>query len=191
MLGTVRWPRRASCSAQIAAAEYATRRAALAARVDWGVVIAFGGREPVKHWPPFYQLPSFRYLTGFLESDAAFVMVKRSGKASSTLFVTGPNPRVALYNGDRATPAEVAQKSASTARFVDEMPAYVDSLVASGLGVYSVGDFQSGEYSASDWVSPGWLFARDRGREFPGAGARDQQVGRRASGEEERCRSRA
>ena len=56
---------------QITLAEYAARRGALASRLGDGVVVAFGGREPVRHWPPFYQLPAFRYLTGFLESDAA------------------------------------------------------------------------------------------------------------------------
>lgn len=159
--------------AQIVAAEYATRRTALAARVDSGVVIAFGGRQPVKHWPPFYQLPAFRYLTGFLESDAAFVMVRRSGKTSATLFVTRPNPRVALYNGDRATPAEVAKTLGLTARFVDDMPAYVDSLVAARLPVYSVGDFQSEEYSASDSLTPGRLFARNLMARHPNVRVRE------------------
>ncbi|MBV5337009.1 MAG: hypothetical protein J0653_03260, partial [Deltaproteobacteria bacterium] len=56
--------------AQIPVAEYAARRAVLAARIDSGVVLAFGRREPVNHWPPFYQNPHFRYLTGFLESNA-------------------------------------------------------------------------------------------------------------------------
>ena len=156
-------------SAQIPVAEYATRRSALAARIDSGVVIAFGGREPVKHWPPFYQLPSFRYLTGFLESDAAFVMAKRGGKTTGTLFVARPNARVALYNGDRATPAEVAQKLGLEARFTDELTAYVDSLLATGLPAYSIGDFQSGEYSASDSLTPGRIFARALAARHPGA----------------------
>ena len=45
---------------QIPVGEYAARRTALASRLGDGVVVAFGGREPVRHWPPFYQLPAFR-----------------------------------------------------------------------------------------------------------------------------------
>ncbi len=48
-----------SIGAQPVAREYADRRAALLAKVDSGVVIAFGGVEPVSHWPRFFQLPSF------------------------------------------------------------------------------------------------------------------------------------
>ena len=81
---------------QIPIGEYAARRTALASRIGDGVVVAFGGREPVRHWPPFYQLPAFRYLTGFLESDAAFTMVIRGGTVTSTLFVPA-RMRVRLY----------------------------------------------------------------------------------------------
>ena len=94
---------------QITTDEYAARRAALAARLGDGVVVAFGGREPVRHWPPFYQLPAFRYLTGFLESDAAFAMVIRGGDVASTLFVARPNARTALYNGERVTVESVRE----------------------------------------------------------------------------------
>ncbi|HEU4953974.1 MAG TPA: hypothetical protein VFT28_05345, partial [Gemmatimonadales bacterium] len=50
--------------AQIAKAEYAARRAALAASVDSGVVVAFGAVEPVSYWPTFHQVPGFYYFTG-------------------------------------------------------------------------------------------------------------------------------
>jgi Xaa-Pro aminopeptidase len=49
--------------AQIGAAEYAARRDALTARIDSGVVVAFGGVEPVAYGPTFHQLPGFYYLT--------------------------------------------------------------------------------------------------------------------------------
>jgi Xaa-Pro aminopeptidase len=65
--------------AQIASSEYAARRSALMARINSGGVIAFGGVEPVNYWPTFQQLPGFQYLTGFDETDAALVMVKRDG----------------------------------------------------------------------------------------------------------------
>ena len=96
---------------QITLGEYAARRDALASRLGDGVVVAFGGREPVRHWPPFFQLPAFRYLTGFLESDAAFVMATEGGNATSTLFVARPNARTALYNGERVTPETVREST--------------------------------------------------------------------------------
>ena len=145
---------------QITLAEYAARRGALASRFGDGVVVAFGGREPVRHWPPFYQLPAFRYLTGFLESDAAFVMAAKGGNVTSTLFVARPNARTALYNGERVTAESVSESIGLSARYADELPAFVDSLLATGLPLYSVGDFQSNEYSASDSLTVGRAFVR-------------------------------
>ena len=118
---------------QIPTGEYAARRAALASRLGDGVVVAFGGREPVRHWPPFYQLPAFRYLTGFLESDAAFAMVTRGGNVTSTLFVARPNARTALYNGERVTLESVRASMGLSARYADELRAFVDSSSRPGL----------------------------------------------------------
>jgi Xaa-Pro aminopeptidase len=145
---------------QITLGEYAARRGALASRLGDGVVVAFGGREPVRHWPPFYQLPAFRYLTGFLESDAAFVMATRGGNVTSTLFVARPNARTALYNGERVTAESVSESIGLSARYADELPAFVDSLLGTGLPLFSVGDFQSNEYSASDSLTVGRAFVR-------------------------------
>ncbi len=153
--------------AQIPVAEYATRRSALAARIDSGVVLAFGRREPVNHWPPFYQNPHFRYLTGFLESNAAFVMVKRGGRVTSTLFVEKPNPRQALYLGDRKTPQQVASDLGLQARFADELQRVADSLAASGLPVYAISDAQASEFVANDSLSFGRNFVTDLRRRLP------------------------
>ena len=148
-------------AAQITADEYAARRGALAARVDSGVVIAFGGREPVRHWPPFYQLPAFRYLTGFLQSDAAFVMVRRGQHTTSTLFIARPDARSALYDGERFTLEDVRRQLGLDARYSEEMPAYVDSVVAQATSVFSVADFQSNEYSVRDSLTAGRVFVRN------------------------------
>ncbi len=150
-----------SSAAQVPVAEYAARRAALAARIDSGVVLAFGRREPVNHWPPFYQNPSFRYLTGFLESNAAFIMVKRGGRVTSTLFVEKTNPRVALYYGDRKSPQEVATDLGLTARFTDELPRVADSLAKSGLAFHWISDAQSSEFEGRDTLSFGHNFIAD------------------------------
>ena len=95
---------------EISTAEYAQRRDSLAARIDSGVVVAFGARNPVL---PIRagQLPAFRYLTGFLEPDAALVIVARGGRASATLFTQARDPRRALYDGFPPDSAEVARRT--------------------------------------------------------------------------------
>lgn len=144
--------------AQVPVAEYAARRAALAGRIDSGVVLAFGRREPVNHWPPFYQNPHFRYLTGFLESNAAFIMVKERGRTTATLFVEKPNARTALYLGDRKTPAQVAADLGLAARYTDDLRHVADSLAQRGLPFYTVSDAQSNEYMGRDSLSYGRAF---------------------------------
>src|SRR5687768_4797323 len=83
---------------EIPSAEYAARRDSLAAHLDSGVVIAFGAPDPVGvgRWS---QLPAFRYLTGFLEPNAGFILVKRGGTTSGMLFTSSRDPRRALYDG--------------------------------------------------------------------------------------------
>lgn len=62
--------------AQIPQSEYAARRAALAATMPDGVLIAFGATEPAQDYLSFYQTENFNYLTGLREPDAALVIVK-------------------------------------------------------------------------------------------------------------------
>jgi Xaa-Pro aminopeptidase len=151
-------------TAQILTEEYAARRAALAERVETGVgtgvVIAFGGREPVRHWPPFSQLPAFRYLTGFLQSNAALVMVSHEGRTTETLFIARPDARTALYDGERLDLTDVTNALGLPARYSDELTAYVDSVVMEGLPVLSVADFQANEFSARDSLTAGRMFVR-------------------------------
>jgi Xaa-Pro aminopeptidase len=156
-----------SVTAQIPTTEYSARRAAFAARLDSGVVLAFGRREPVNHWPPFYQNPHFRYLTGFLESNAAFVMVKRGGQVTSTLFVEKPNARVALYLGDRKTPSQVAADLGLQARFTDELQQVADSLASTGLPFYAISDAQASEFVSNDSLSFGRNFVADFAQRHP------------------------
>src|SRR5678810_719460 len=82
--------------AQIPQREFAARRDSLAKRIDSGVVVAFGGRTPITDFGPFYQIPAFHYLTNFDEPDAAFVMVAKGGKPTTTFFLSPIDPRTAL-----------------------------------------------------------------------------------------------
>jgi len=148
----------APAAAQIPTAEYAARRDALLSRVDSGVVVAFGGAYPVRHWPPFYQLPSFRYLTGFLEPDAALVMVKDRSGSTATLFVARPDARRALYDGERATPEEAAAQLGLEARLTEELTPYVEALVSRGLPLHWIPDVQADEFLGGDTLTAGRTF---------------------------------
>jgi Xaa-Pro aminopeptidase len=139
--------------AQIPVSEYSSRRDSLAARIGDGAVLAFGRREPVNHWPPFYQNPHFRYLTGFLESNAAFVMTRRAGRTESILFTEKPNARTALYLGDRKTLAEVGSELGLRARYLDDLVGVVDSLIGAGVTLHVVPDAQSNEFIGRDSLS--------------------------------------
>ena len=66
----------------IPAAEFTARRAALAMRIENGVVVAFGGRALVHDFGTFFQLPTFHYLTDYDEPDGAFVQQEKVEKTS-------------------------------------------------------------------------------------------------------------
>src|SRR3954468_20404720 len=101
---------------QIPATEFAARRDSLAARIDSGVVVAYGGRTPVADFGTFFQLPAFHYLTNFDEPDAAFVMVVRHKKPQSTLFLSPINARTAFYYGRRVDSASSKAVTGLTGR---------------------------------------------------------------------------
>lgn len=74
--------------------EYAGRRADLAAKLPDGAFVALGGHEPPQDYLSFEQTPSFYYLTGFKEPDAALLMIKQGGAVrSATMFVRPRQPR--------------------------------------------------------------------------------------------------
>ncbi|HEY8483340.1 MAG TPA: aminopeptidase P N-terminal domain-containing protein, partial [Longimicrobiales bacterium] len=80
----------APAAAQVPASEYAARRAALAARIGNGVVLAFGATQPMDDAANFRQLPAFHYLTGFHEPDAAFLMVVRDARPTLAMLYVPP-----------------------------------------------------------------------------------------------------
>jgi Xaa-Pro aminopeptidase len=155
-------------SGQIPAAEYAARREALAAKIDSGVVVAFGGRTLVTDFSRFFQLPAFHYLTGYDEPDAAFVMVVRGGHATTTLFVTKLEARTAFYYGQRADTATLAQSMGVQARSSGALSAMVDSLVASHLPFYSLVDFEDADFARADSLTRGQQFIRSLEAAHPG-----------------------
>jgi Xaa-Pro aminopeptidase len=147
-----------TASAQIPQSEYASRRDSLAGRIDSGVVVAFGGRNPITDYGPFYQLPAFHYLTNFDEPDAAFVMVVRKGRAITTLFVTPADPRLAFYYGRRPDSAAIVRTFGLGARPFSALSSTVDSLAASGLPFYSLTDFSDADFARADSLTRGAQF---------------------------------
>ena len=126
----------AALPAQITSAEYAARRDSLAARIGNGVVVAFGGRTPIADFGPFYQIPSFRYLTGYEYADAALVMVARAGRGTSILYVHRSTPRRSLYYGEEPDSATLLRDFRLSSRDESVLGAAVDSLARLGLPVF-------------------------------------------------------
>jgi Xaa-Pro aminopeptidase len=142
-------------SAQISPAEYTARRDSLAGRIGEGIVVAFGGRAPVTDFGPFYQLPGFRYLTGYEYAEGTLVMVVRGGHATSTLFAARSTPRRALYYGDEPDSAAIASTLGLASRSGTELGAVLDSLAATGAAFYTVRDFEDADFAANDSLTRG------------------------------------
>jgi len=157
----------ASLPAQdIPAAEYAARRDSLAAHIDSGVVIAFGAPDPtgIRRWSQF---PAFRYLTGFLEPNAALLLVKRAGTSTGILFAASRDPRRALYDGFPPDSAAVARETRLNVRSLPALRPVVDSLVTMGLPVYDLRDFATADAATQDTLTRGGRFMADLVSRYP------------------------
>jgi Xaa-Pro aminopeptidase len=150
----------ASLAAQeIAPAEYSARRDSLAARIDSGVVVAFGAPAPTGISRPG-QLPAFRYLTGFLEPDAALVLVVRGGRVTGTLYTQARDSRRVLYDGFPPDSAAVARATGLAARSIAALPPALDTLADTGLPFYTLRDYSGADYAESDSLTRGANFLR-------------------------------
>jgi len=147
-------------SAQIPAAEFAARRDSLAARIDSGVVVAFGGRTLVQDFGTFFQLPAFHYLTNFDEPDAAYVLIARHRRGESMLFVSPINARTAFYYGRRADSSATQKQYGIRGRPFSALAAVLDSLAGAGLPFYTVGDFEDADFARADSLTRGQLFMK-------------------------------
>jgi Xaa-Pro aminopeptidase len=135
--------------------ETAARREALAARLDSGVVIAFGGRSLVHDFSTFFQLPAFRYLTEFDDPDAALVMVVRNKKPQSTLFVTPLDARTAFYYGRRIDSTSSLERIGLPARSFAALSGVLDSLAGTGLPFYHIPDVETMDFARNDSLTRG------------------------------------
>ena len=143
---------------KISPAEYASRRAELTKQIDSGVVLAFGEVEPVTDWPIFFQVPAFEYLTGFGESDAVLLIVKRKSGTTSTMFVPTRVRAAERFLGSRTAPADLQSTIGINGRPIDSLKSVVDSLAASGLPFYVVPDTHMSDFAAEDSLTRGARF---------------------------------
>lgn len=148
----------APAAAQMSPTDYAARRAALVAPLDSGVVVAFGNVEPVNDWPNFFQTPAFEYLTGFDESDAVLIMVKRNGAVTQTMFVPARDLGAERFNGRRSGAEELEGKIGIAGREMAQLRPTIDSLADLGLAFYIVPDLHNGDYIAQDTLTRGTRF---------------------------------
>jgi Xaa-Pro aminopeptidase len=155
----------------ISPAEYAARRDSLAAHIDSGVVIALGVPEPTGIHKQT-QLPAFRYLTGFLEPNAAFLLVKRDGVLTGILYPASRDPRRALYDGFPPDSVTVARKTGLVVRSLPGFQPAVDSLVQLGLPVYQLRDFATADAAEQDSLTRGSRFVADLITRHAGQGLR-------------------
>ena len=152
--------------ASISAAEYAARRDSLLARLgDGAAVIAFGERAPIG-FPAFYQVPTFRYLTGFLEPDAALLLARRGGATTAILFREPRSAREVIFDGPPEDSAALAARTGLVLKPLAELGAVVDSVLGAGASMYTLRDVRPYGNSV-DSLTRGAAFAAELRRRTP------------------------
>jgi Xaa-Pro aminopeptidase len=126
--------------------EFAARRAAIVGPLSDGVLVALGAHEPAQDYISFVQSPSFYYLTGFKEPDAALIVVKQGGQVvSSTMFVQPRLPSREVWTGARTGVEGIATLTGMKGRDVADLPKVLDSLAGAGIPFSVVGDISTSE----------------------------------------------
>lgn len=131
-----------AAGAQFGLAEYQQRRDRLLGQLpESAVVVALGAHEPPQDYLAFYQSPAFNYLTGFLEPDAALVMVKSPRGNTTTLFVEPRVPAREVWVGARLGTEGATRRTGIPARDNSRFAEVLDSLAGADRVLYFVGDF--------------------------------------------------
>ena len=126
--------------AQISNAEYAARRDSLAARIPDGAILVIGAPEPTEDFLSFWQSPSFLYLTGVREPEAALLMTRQGGRTVSTLFVQPLNPAAETWTGRRTGVGGALQRWGIAGRAASELESVLDSLARAGVPINAIGE---------------------------------------------------
>jgi Xaa-Pro aminopeptidase len=157
---------RADAPQPIGASEYAARRDSLLARLgDGATVIAFGERAPIG-FPAFYQVPTFRYLSGFLEPDAVLLLSRRGGASTAVLFRESRSARDVITDGPPEDSAALAARTGLSLRPLAALPAVVDSLIGANATLYTLRDVRP-YGNAPDSLTRGAAFAAALSRRSP------------------------
>lgn len=135
-------------AAPIAPAEYAGRRAELAAEMGEGVLIAFGSPPPEADYLPFAQNSPFRYLTGITEPGAALVIIKEDETVQENLFVLARDPAREVWEGERLGAEGAEALTGIPTRRVGELFPVLDSVLDTAARLYTVIDLPEG----GQWV---------------------------------------
>jgi Xaa-Pro aminopeptidase len=112
--------------AQITIGEYAARRATVAASMPSDYLLVLGAPEPAEDYLSFEQAPSFMYLTGVNEPEAAVLIFKRG---SGVLFVENKDPTQEVWSGQRMGPAGATHATGLPARPRADLEDVLDSLL--------------------------------------------------------------
>jgi Xaa-Pro aminopeptidase len=112
--------------AQITIGEYAARRATVAATMPSDYLLVLGAPEPAEDYLSFEQAPSFMYLTGVNEPDAAFLITKHG---SGMLFVEPKDPAQEVWSGQRMGSAGATHITGLSARLRGDLEDVLDSLL--------------------------------------------------------------
>ncbi len=133
--------------------EYASRRAALVARLpDNAALVALGAPEPTEDFLSFFQSSPFMYLTGFREPEAALVVTKKGGRVASTLFVAPRSAQAEVWTGARVGVDGVRAATGLPGRVNSDFDKVLDSLAAAGTALHFVGHLGNpeGEFRTRD-----------------------------------------
>jgi Xaa-Pro aminopeptidase len=136
------WPLTHPLSAQITHEEFEERRAALAAVVGDGIILAMGSAAPPQDYIAFHQNSLFRYLTGFRETNAALAMVVRDGGIEEILFVNPRDPAEETWEGYRVGPDGAQAATGIRGRGIQELPGFLNRRLRAGARLHIVGDYQ-------------------------------------------------
>ncbi len=124
--------------------EYAQRRADLVQKMPEGAMVILGAREPSRDYESFVQAPSFRYLTGFMEPDAALLLVRRGAELRmAVMFVQPRVPSREAWTGERVGVQGIQNRTGMVGRPSTDLFRVLDSLGNQGLVINVVGDVAS------------------------------------------------
>ena len=131
--------------AQVPQSEHRARHDAFVSSLPGdGIALVLGAAEPVENHLTFWQSQNFRYLTGFLEPNAALVIVRQGGASRAMIFVPPKDPAQEVWTGERLGVEGAKARMGLEARDATTLRRVLDSLITSGGTLFAVGDFSRG-----------------------------------------------